>query len=276
MPQYPVRDRSSLEGLSRLANAYANLSFRNDVAQKQHDEGVARRARVMRTGEDLYKSLSDPASDYRVRNAARVRAGLAFQAEGYPVSGGFYDIEKPEKVAPDRLFSVIDKDGNAAVKTAAEINSPGSGYKLQGDVTSARSVKAAGERQTVGEGGKEKKDVLDSVERYEKELERLDLLDNDYAVEVSATGVTDAQKQAVAQAREGIKTQKANYERRIQAQQEAHPEYFEKTSPTPKHEAKGKTISLKAAKMGYGDRLKGRDDAWLKKYLEDNGFTVTE
>jgi len=83
MPQFrprPIRDLSSLEGLTRLAEQFTETSFRNDVAERKAQQEANRRANVSKYMNMLGTVDQEP--DIRTRNIKRSQIGLGLRSLG--------------------------------------------------------------------------------------------------------------------------------------------------------------------------------------------------
>jgi len=103
----PIRDLSSLEGLSKLANQAADLSFRNDLQEHKTMQEANRRANVSRYMSMLDNVQQEP--DLDKRNLIRSKIGLGLRGLGENIDPRFLNFEDKEKVTqPD--YTNIDRE----------------------------------------------------------------------------------------------------------------------------------------------------------------------
>ena len=103
----PIRDLSSLEGLSKLANQAADLSFRNDLQEHKTMQEANRRANVSRYMSMLDNVQQEP--DLDKRNLIRSKIGLGLRGLGENIDPRFLNFEDKEKVSQPE-YTNIDRE----------------------------------------------------------------------------------------------------------------------------------------------------------------------
>ena len=103
----PVRNLRSLDNLSNLANQYADLSLRNDLAEQKQQAEINRRANVSRYM-DMLNTVGQE-TDLDKRNLIRSKIGLGLRGLGENVDPRFLNFEDEPKVTqPD--YTNIDRE----------------------------------------------------------------------------------------------------------------------------------------------------------------------
>lgn len=112
IPDYtrrPVRDLSSLDKLSGIANQFADLSFRNDLADREAN----RRARAMRLIQNLQPALENE-PDWMKRNVLRTRTAFELENNGMQVDPRMLGFES--KPPQKKLMTVKTPTGYSNVE----------------------------------------------------------------------------------------------------------------------------------------------------------------
>ena len=98
----PVRDLSSLDKLSGLANQFVDLSFRNDLEEQRMQKEANRRANAMRLIGELQSKTANPENDYQTNNRL-----IGEYNTRLPIETGFegkFKEESAPKVPPKKYY----------------------------------------------------------------------------------------------------------------------------------------------------------------------------